>query len=115
MDLLTDAEPANFGDGVVGCSSFYNIPVDVERDTVFDETSDIGTECGPLVLLIQCVDVRVVLVVSGLHWIVSTTSVCFPVTGVSSGDSCSVHHIAHLAANAWEDSVCFKGHELLHS
>ena len=55
MNFLTNAEPANFGDGVVGCSSFYNIPVDVERDTVFDEASDIGTECGPLVLLIQCI------------------------------------------------------------
>ena len=51
----------------------------------------------------------------GLEWDVSATSVGLPVAGVSSGDSCSVHHIAHLAANAWEDSVCFKGHELLHS
>ena len=33
MNLFTDAEPANFGDGVVGCCSFKDIPVDVERDT----------------------------------------------------------------------------------
>ena len=79
MDLLTDAEPANFGDGVVGCSSFYNIPVDVERDTVFDETSDIGTECGPLVLLIQCGYVRIVLVYPGLQWVVCATSIGLPV------------------------------------
>ena len=102
MNFLTDAEPANFGDGVVGCSSFHNIPVDVERDTVFDEASDIGTECGPLVLLIQCVDVRVVLVVSGLHGIVSKTSICFPVTGVSPGDSCPIHQVVHHAAYARE-------------
>ena len=113
MKFFSDAEPANFGDGVVGCSSFYNIPVDVERDTVFDETSDIGTECGPLVLLIQCVDVRVVLVVSGLHWIVSTTSVCFPVTGVSSGDSCPIHQVVHHAAYSREYFTgfrCFQRH-----
>ena len=66
MLLFTDAEPANFGDGVVGCSSFENIPVDIERNVVPFETSDIGTEC---------VDVRVVLVVSGLHVVVSATSV----------------------------------------
>ena len=48
MNFLTNAEPANFGDGVVGCSSFHNNPVDVERDTVFDEASEIGTECSPL-------------------------------------------------------------------
>ena len=98
VHLFTDAKPANFGDGVVGCSSFNNIPVDVERDTVFDEIPDICTECGPLMLLIQCCDVSVVLVVSGLHWIVSTTSVCFPVTGVSPGDSCPIHQVVHHAA-----------------
>ena len=104
MDLLTDAEPANFGDGVVGCSSFENIPVDVERNVVPFETSDIGTEC---------VDVRVVLVVSGLHWIVSTTSVCFPVTGVSSVDSCPIHQVVHHAAYSREYFTgfrCFQRH-----
>ena len=108
MNFLTDAEPANFGDGVVGCSSFHNIPVDVERDTVFDEASDIGTECGPLVLLIQCVDVRVVLVVSGLHWVVSTTSIGFPLIGVCPGDSCLVHQVVHHAANSREDFAGFR-------
>ena len=54
VHLFTDAKPANFGDGVVGCSSFNNIPVDVKRNTVFDEFPDICTECGPLMLLIQC-------------------------------------------------------------
>ena len=53
--FFTYTESANFCDGIVGSSSFHNIPVDVERDTVFDEASDIGTECGPLVLLIQCI------------------------------------------------------------
>ena len=108
MNFLTDAEPANFGDGVLGCSSFHNIPVDVERDTVFDETSDIGTECGPLVLLIQCVDVRVVLVVSGLHWVVSTTSIGFPLIGVCPGDSCLVHQVIHHAANTREYLAGFR-------
>ena len=108
MNFLTDAEPANFGDGVVGCSSFHNIPVDVERDTVFDEASDIGTECGPLVLLIQCIDVRVVLVVSGLHIVVSTTSISFPVVGVSPGHSCLVNQVVYHAANARENFAGFR-------
>ena len=46
MVFLTDAEPTNFSDGIVGGSSFYNIPVDVKRDIVFDEFSDIFTESG---------------------------------------------------------------------
>ena len=108
VHLFTDAKPANFGDGVVGCSSFNNIPVDVERDTVFDEIPDICTECSPLMLLIQCCDVRVVLVVSGLHWVVSTTSVCFPLVGVSPGDSCLVHQVVHHAANSREDFAGFR-------
>ena len=29
MGLFTDAEPADFGDGVVGCSSFHYTPCDV--------------------------------------------------------------------------------------
>ena len=55
MKFFTDAEPANFCDGIEGSSSFYDIPVDVERDTLSFEIPDIGTECGPLVLLIQCI------------------------------------------------------------
>ena len=108
MLLFTDAEPTNLGDRIVGCSSLNNIPVDVERDTVFYEFPDIFTESGAFVVLILSVDVRVVLVVSGLHVVVSATSVGLPVAGVSPGDSCPVHHIVHLAANAWEDSACFR-------
>ena len=52
MLLFTDAEPTNLGDRIVGCSSLDNIPVDVERDIVFDELSDILTECGACVGLI---------------------------------------------------------------
>ena len=113
MKFFTDAEPANFCDGIEGSSSFYDIPVDVERDTLSFEIPDISTECGPLVLLIQCVDVRVVLVVSGLHGIVSTTSVCFPVTGVSPGDSCPIHQVVHHAAYSREYFTgfrCFQRH-----
>ena len=39
--FFTYTESANFCDGIVGSSSFDNIPVDVERDIVFDEFSDI--------------------------------------------------------------------------
>ena len=41
--FFTYTEFANFCDGVVGSSSFHNIPVDVERDIVFDEFPDIFT------------------------------------------------------------------------
>ena len=108
MNFFTDAESANFGDGIVGCSSFYNIPFDVVGYVVPYEAPDISTECGPLVILIQCIDVRVVLVYPGLQWVVSGTSVSLPVAGVSPGDSCLVHQVVHLAANAWEDSACFR-------
>ena len=108
VHLFTDAKPANFGDGIVGCSSFNNIPVDVERDAVFDEVPDICTECGSLMLLIQCCDVTHVLVVSGLHRIVCTTSVCFPVVSVSPGDSCPIHQVVHHAANSREDFAGFR-------
>ena len=103
MAFFTDTEPANFCDGVVGGSSFDNLPFDVMGNVVPDEFSDIGTECGPLVILIQCVHVRIVLVIPGLHGVVGGTSVCLPVAGVSPGDSSLVHQIVHLAANAWED------------
>ena len=106
--FFTDTEPANFCDGVVGGSSFYNLPFDVMGNVVPDEFPDIGTECGPLVFLIQCVHVRIVLVIPGLHGVVGGTSVCLPVAGVSPGDSSLVHQIVHLAANAWEDSACFR-------
>ena len=102
VNLFTDAESANFGDGIVRGSSLDYIPFDVVRYAVPNETPDICTECGPLVLLIQCVDVRVVLVVSGLHVVVSATSVGLLVAGVSPGDSGFVHQVVHHAANARE-------------
>ena len=108
VKFFTNTEPANFGSWIEWGSSFDNIPVDVERDTVFDELPDILTECGSCVGLIQCVDVRVVLVVSGLHWIVSTTSVCFPVVGVSPGHSCLVNQVIYHAANARENFAGFR-------
>ena len=102
MLLFTDAEPTNLGDRIVGCSSLYNIPVDVERDIVFDEFSDIFTKSSPCVVLIQSVDVRVVLVVSGLHVVISATSVGLPLVGVSPGNSGFVDQVIHHAANARE-------------
>ena len=113
MVFFTDAEPTNLCDGIVGGSSFNYIPFDVIGNVVPSELPDILTECGPLVLLIQCVDVRVVLVVSGLHGIVGTTSVCFPVTGVSPGDSCPIHQVVHHAAYSREYFTgfrCFQRH-----
>ena len=70
VKLFSNAEPANFSDGVVGGSSLNNIPVDVERDVVPFEVSNICTECGPLMILIQCVDVRIMLVKPDLHEII---------------------------------------------
>ena len=102
MVFLTDAEPTNFSDGIVGGSSFYNIPVDVKRDIVFDEFSDIFTESGAFVLLILSVDVRHVLVVPGLHGVIGATSVGLPLVGVSPGNSGFVDQVIHHAANARE-------------
>ena len=108
MLLFTDAEPTNLGDRIVGCSSLNNIPVDVERDTVFYEFPDIFTESCAFVVLILSVDVRVVLVVSGLHVVVSATSVGLLVAGVSPGDSGFVHQVVHHAANAREYLTGFR-------
>ena len=83
VKLFTYTEPANFCDGVVGCSSFDNLPFDVVGDAAPNETPDMCTECGPLMILIHSVDVMVVLVEPGLHWVVGATSVCFPVVGSS--------------------------------
>ena len=57
MVFFTDAEPTNLCDGIVGGSSFNYIPFDVIGNVVPSELPDILTECGPLVLLIQCCDV----------------------------------------------------------
>ena len=103
MVLFTDTESANFGDGIEGSSSLDNSPIDVMGNVVPFEFSNICTECGSLVFLIQCVHVRIVLVKPGLHWFIGGTSVCLPVAGVSPGDSCLVHQVVHHAANAWED------------
>ena len=102
MLLFSDAEPTDLGDRIVGCSSLYNIPVDVKRDIVFDEFSDIFTKSSSCVVLIQSVDVRVVLVVSGLHVVISATSVGLPLVGVSPGNSGFVDQVIHHAANARE-------------
>ena len=102
MFLFSDAEPTDLGDRIVGCSSLYNIPVDVKRDIVFDEFSDIFTKSSSCVVLIQSVDVRVVLVVSGLHVVISATSVGLPLVGVSPGNSGFVDQVIHHAANARE-------------
>ena len=102
VDFFTDAESANFGDGIVGGSSLDYIPFDVVRYAVPNETPDICTECGPLMILIPSVDVRIVLVEPGLHGVVGTTSIGFPVVSVLPGDSCLVHQVVHYAAFARE-------------
>ena len=50
VKFFSNAEPANFSDGVEAGSSLNNIPVDVERDVVPFEVSNICTECGPLMI-----------------------------------------------------------------
>ena len=102
VKFFTNTESANFGCWIVWCSSFDNIPVDVERDIVFDELSDILTECGACVGLILGGNVRHVLVVPGLHGVIGATSVGLPLAGVSPGDSGFVHQVVHHAANARE-------------
>ena len=44
VNLFTDAESANFGDGIVGCSSLDYIPFDAVRDAVPNQAPDICTE-----------------------------------------------------------------------
>ena len=70
VKFFSNAEPANFGDGVEGGSSLDHLPFNVVGDVVPYEMSDICTECGPLMVLIQCVNVRVVLVEPGLHGVI---------------------------------------------
>ena len=43
MELFINTESANFGDGIVGCSSLYNLPFDVVGDVVPFESPDINT------------------------------------------------------------------------
>ena len=108
MVFFTDAEPTNLCDGIVGGSSFYNIPVDVKRDIVFDEFSDIFTESGSCVGLILGGNVRHVLVVPGLHGVIGATSVGLPLIGVSPGNSGFVDQVVHHAANAREYLTGFR-------
>ena len=108
MELFTNTEPANFCYGVVWCSSFKDIPVDVERDALSDEIPDILAQSSPLPLLILSVYVIVMLVNPGLQRVVGGTSVGFPMVGVSPGDGGPVHHIVHHAANPWENSAGFR-------
>ena len=108
MELFTNTEPANFCYGVVWCSSFKDIPLDVERDALFDEIPDILAQSSPLPLLILSVDVSVMLVNPGLQRVVGGTSVGFPMVCVSPGDGGPVHHIVHHAANPWENSAGFR-------
>ena len=70
VELFSDTESANFGDGVEGGSSLDHLPFDVVGDVISYEMSDICTQCGPLVILIHCVYVRLVLVKPGLHWVI---------------------------------------------
>ena len=109
VQFFTNTESANFCDWIVGCSSFYYFPFDVVGDVVPFETPDISTECSPFVVLISSVDVRVMLVVPGLHWIVSTASVGFPVVGVCPGYSGFVHQVVYHAAFAREYLTGFRG------
>ena len=108
MEFFTNTEPANFCYGVVWCSSFKDIPVDVERDALSDEIPDILAQSGPLPLLILRIDVIVMLINPGLQRVVGGTSVGFPMVGVSPGDGGPVHHIVHHAANPWENSAGFR-------
>ena len=107
MELFTNTEPANFCYGVVWCSSFKDIPVDVERDALSDEIPDILAQSGPLPLILS-IDVIIVLINPGLQRVVGGTSVGFPMVGVSPGDVGPVHHIVHHAANPWENSAGFR-------
>ena len=63
MELFRNTEPANFCYGVVWCSSFKDIPVDVERDALSDEIPDILDihnyfNVNP-VLIITCYQTRI--------------------------------------------------------
>ena len=109
VKLFTNTEPANFCSWIEWCSSFDNIPVDVERDVVFDELPDILTESGACVGLILGVDVTHVLVKPDLHVVVGATSVSFPLIGISPGNSCSVNQVINHAANSREDFAGFRG------
>ena len=103
MELFINTESANFGDGIVGCSSLNDGPIDGVWDILPNELSDINTQSCATSLLILCVYITIVLVYPGLNWVVGRPSVGLPVAGVSPGDSCLVHQVVHHAANAWED------------
>ena len=106
--LFTDTEPANFCDGIEGCSYFHYLPFDIVGGVVPDERPDIFTEGGACVLLILSVYVIHVAIVPGLHWVVGTASVGFPVIGVCPGNSGFVDQVVHHAANAREYLTGFR-------
>ena len=108
VEFFTNTESANFCGWIEWCSSLDNIPVDVERDIVFDEFPDILTQSGPCVGLILGVDVRVVLVKPGLHVVIGATSISLPVVGISPGNSCSVNQVINHAAYSRENFAGFR-------
>ena len=105
VELFINTESANFGDGIVGCSSLDDGPVDGVWDILPYELSDINTQSCATPLLILCVYITIVLVYPGLNWVVGRPSVGLPVAGVSPGDSGSVHQVVHLTANSRKDSA----------
>ena len=102
MKFFTDAEPANFCDGIEGCSFFHYLPFDIVGGIVPAERPDTFTEGGACVLPILGACAIHVAFVPGLHWVVGTTSVGLPVIGVSPGNSGFVDQVVHHAANARE-------------
>ena len=79
MELFINTESANFGDGIVGCSSLDDGPVDGVWDILPYELSDINTQSCATPLLILCVYITIVLVYPGLNWVIGRPSVGLPV------------------------------------
>ena len=68
--LFSNAESAYLSDRVERCSSLDHLPFDVVGDVVPLELSDICTECGSFVILILCVNVKIMLVKPSLHGVI---------------------------------------------